>query len=166
MIKFRVAWWLKNYGVGSNEDLTILLLDIERWCVDRNAPKIKVFRPWSPPIDHDLVFNVDRSSRGFVDSNLAEVLVIHRSCVLISSIMYLVDRNITILSNSKTVVSWINGGGIGYLNYVNLLYDIKQLLSSTSIVSIDYTARSNKSLANILAKVGSDLQQERLEWGL
>ncbi|KAK2652020.1 hypothetical protein Ddye_011876 [Dipteronia dyeriana] len=186
MIKFRMAWWFKNCGVGSNENLTILLLDLEIRCVDENGHKIKVFRLWSPPIDHDLVFNVDGSSRGnpglagirgvlrdangkilcivssrveFFDAILAEVLAIHCVCVLILSKIYLVDRYITILSDSKTAVSCINGDRICHLKYVNMLYDIKQLLSSTRLVSIDYTARSSNSLA----KSGSDLQQERLE---
>ncbi|KAK2648318.1 hypothetical protein Ddye_015807 [Dipteronia dyeriana] len=192
-VKFRLALWFKNCGAGSNEDLTILLLDVKRWCVDKIRSKSKVLRPWSHPNDHDIVFNVDESSRGnpglagiggvlrdvnekvlclfsscvgLVDSNLAEVLAIHRACELISSNMYFIERNITILSDSKFAVSWINGDGFDHLNFVSVLYDIKQFLSSKITISIEFTDRSSNSLAYVLAKAGSGLQQERLEWGL
>ena len=52
--------------------------------------------------------------------NLAELLAIHRACVLIPCRMHLLDRNITILSDSKLAVSWINGEGFGNLNFFNL----------------------------------------------
>ncbi|KAI9185392.1 hypothetical protein LWI28_006777 [Acer negundo] len=113
---------IQIFGVGSSEDLT-LLLDIEGRCVDRQPTK--VIRPcsWSPPMDNDLIFNIDGSARGspglaridgvmrdasgkflclfssFVgsaDSNVAEVLAIHIACELISSCLLLSDHNITI----------------------------------------------------------------------
>ncbi|KAK2654891.1 hypothetical protein Ddye_014747 [Dipteronia dyeriana] len=189
-VKFRLALWFKNCVAGSNEDLTILLLDVERRCVDKIHSKRKVLRPWSPPNDHDLVFNVDGSSMGnpgsagiggvlrdangkvlclfsssvgLVDSNLAEVLAIHRACELISYNMYFIERNITILNDSKSAVSCINGDDFGHLNFVSVLYEIKQFLFSKSTVLIEFTNRSSNSLAYVLAKAGSGLQQERLE---
>ena len=49
------------------------------------------------------------ASIGISDSTLADVPAIHRACTLISSSMLSHDRCITILSDSKSVVSWING---------------------------------------------------------
>ena len=39
------------------------------------------------------------------DSIVAEVMAIHKACVLISSCQSLDDRNITIMSDSNTAVS-------------------------------------------------------------
>lgn len=63
-IKFRVVWWFKNFGCGSTVDTTLLLLDVEGRCVDSKL--VKVGRPssWSPPVDNDLLFNVDGSVHG------------------------------------------------------------------------------------------------------
>ncbi|KAK1558570.1 hypothetical protein Q3G72_003986 [Acer saccharum] len=99
---------------------------------------------------------------------MAQILAIHRACALISSSMLLLNRNITIMSDSKSVVSWINGEGFGHLSFVNLVYDIRQflILISMNLVSIKFTPRSSNSLADSLAKAGSRLQEERLEWGL
>ncbi|KAK2634370.1 hypothetical protein Ddye_029162 [Dipteronia dyeriana] len=183
-VKFRVTLWFKNCGAGSNEDVSILLLDVERRCIDRIHSKRKNIRPRSPPNVHDLVFYVDGSSRdnprvagirgvlrdtngkflclfyfcvGVADSNFAEVLAIRRACALISSHMYLMECKITILNDSINAVSWINNGGFGHINLVNVLYDIKQFLTSMSLVSIEHTTRSCNSLADGLAKDGSGL---------
>ena len=192
-IIFRVACWFKSFGAGSADDLTILMLDVAERCIDSHNSKRKLQYSWSPPLDHDLLFNVDGSSFGnpgmagiggvlrdasgkvlclfsscvgIADSIMAEILAIHRACDLISSRMRLSNRNITILSDSKSVVSWINGEGFGKLSLVNLIYDIRQFLLSTDLVSIKFTPRSANSLADNLAKAGSVIQEDRLEWGL
>ena len=38
-VRFRVASWFKYYGRGSNEDLTILFLDVNGRCIDRMVRK-------------------------------------------------------------------------------------------------------------------------------
>ncbi|KAK3172175.1 hypothetical protein Dsin_033156 [Dipteronia sinensis] len=192
-VRFRLAWWFKHFSSGSSEDVTILMLDVERRCVDRQPPMSKQIISWSPPLNHDLVFIVDGSAKGnsglagigvvlrdangkilcllpspvgLADSILAEVLAIHRACTLIYSSMFFKDRNITILSDSRSVVSWINGEGFGNIRIVKWLYDIRQFLLVSNLVVIKFTARSYNSLADSLAKNGSILHEERLEWGL
>ncbi|KAK4854934.1 hypothetical protein QYF36_002583 [Acer negundo] len=118
---------------------------------------IKVIRDWQEFFS---------SSVGIADSIMAEALAIHRACDLISSRMRLSNRNITIMSDSKLVVSWINGEVFGKLSLVNTIYDIRQFIMSTDSVSIKYTPRSANSLADNLAKAGSGIQEDRLERGL
>ncbi|KAK3190292.1 hypothetical protein Dsin_029853 [Dipteronia sinensis] len=192
-VRFRLAWWFKHFSSGSSEDVMILMLDVERRCVDRQPPMSKQIISWSPPLNHDLVFIVDGSAKGYpglagigvvlrdangkilclfsspvglADSILAEVLAIHRACTVIYSSMFFKDRNITILSDSRSVVSWINGEGFGNIRIVKWLYDIRQFLLVSNLVVIKFTARSYNSLADGLAKNGSILHEERLEWGL
>ncbi|KAK2641058.1 hypothetical protein Ddye_022821 [Dipteronia dyeriana] len=164
-VKFRVALWFKLYG-PSSKDLTILLLDVEGRFVDSLSTKIKASGIGEVLRDaNGKVLCLFSAGVGRGDSILAELLAIHRACALISSHMFLLDRNITILSDSKMVVSWIEGEGFGNLNLVNWVYDIKQFLASLNSVSIKYTSRSCNSLADSLAKSGSSIQAERLVWG-
>ncbi|KAK2656506.1 hypothetical protein Ddye_009558 [Dipteronia dyeriana] len=156
-----VALWFKNCGTGCKKDSTILLLDVKGRCVDSQLSKIKVPGISRPPMDHDLVFNVDGSAKeysglagiggvmcdangkvlclfsaclGVGDSIMAEVLGIHRACALISSDMFFLERNITILSDSKSTISRIKGEGFGHLRLVNWVYDIRQFLLSMNKV--------------------------------
>ncbi|KAK2635508.1 hypothetical protein Ddye_030300 [Dipteronia dyeriana] len=101
----------------------------------------------------------------FVDSLMAEILAIHRACALISSGMFLLNRNIFIMSDSKSIVSWIIGDGFGHLRLVNFMYDIRQFLLFMNSVSIIFTPSISNSLADNLAKAGTVLMEERLEWG-
>ncbi|KAK0608412.1 hypothetical protein LWI29_030312 [Acer saccharum] len=191
-IKFRVVWWFKNFGFGSNEDITILLLDVGGRCVDKKPVKIVKPCSWSPPVDNDLFFNVDGSARGnpgkagiggvlrdasgktlclfsdsigIADSILAEIIAIHRAVMLISSNQLYSHRRITILSDSKSVVSWINGVGFGNLSHVKLVYDIRQSILHRKSISIAFTPRGSNALADSLAKNGAVSIGERLEWG-
>ncbi|KAK2648873.1 hypothetical protein Ddye_016362 [Dipteronia dyeriana] len=63
-VKFRVGWWFKNFGSGCFKDITILLLDTEGRCIDRQP--VKDIRPcsWSSPLNNDLIFNVGGSAGG------------------------------------------------------------------------------------------------------
>ncbi|KAK3224610.1 hypothetical protein Dsin_004472 [Dipteronia sinensis] len=64
LIRFRLAWWFKHHGKGSNETLTAILLNIKDLCVD---PKpVQKYRNvnWIPPLNGDLKFNVDGFALG------------------------------------------------------------------------------------------------------
>jgi ribonuclease HI len=147
-------------------------------------------RTWSPPLNNDLIFNVDGSARGnpnragiggvlrdvrgqilclfsasigAANSILAKVLAIHRACELVSTCQFSDDKNITIMSDCKAAVSWINGEGFGNLSLVRLVYDIRQLIMSRNNISIVFTPRSSNSLSDILAKARSHSNEDRLE---
>ncbi|KAK2655849.1 hypothetical protein Ddye_008901 [Dipteronia dyeriana] len=110
--------------------------DIQERCVENRPRKYNRSDEWKHPQRDDLMFNVDgsirgspgwagmggvlRDSRGKVlcmfsfclgvtDSNSVEIFVILRACHLDSMNQSLVNRKVTIVSDSKTAVSWING---------------------------------------------------------
>ena len=60
-----MASWFKYYGMGSNEDLTILFLDVGGRCIDRVERKMKATAVWIPPNGENLSFNVDGSTLGY-----------------------------------------------------------------------------------------------------
>ena len=41
-VKFKVALWFKNHGLGSEDALTLILLDINERCADKKVMKIFV----------------------------------------------------------------------------------------------------------------------------
>ena len=106
------------------------------------------------------------SSVGNVDSITAEILAIHKACLLISSLRVLDDRMITIWSDSSSAILWINGEGFGSLSLIQLIYDIRQFVSSRPLISVKFLPRGRNSLADCLAKAGVDLLVERLEWSI
>ena len=112
MVKFRLAWWFKNFGRGSKDDVTLLLLDVEGRCVDNVSERTIKACLWSPSPAIDFSFNVDgsvigsqglagiggvlreadgkilcsfSSPVGVTDPITAEILAIHKACSLISS---------------------------------------------------------------------------------
>ncbi|KAK1583176.1 hypothetical protein Q3G72_021590 [Acer saccharum] len=85
-------------------------------------------------------------------SGSAEVQAIHKACNLISSNPLLNDRSITIVSDSRSAVSWINSDNFGNLNLVNFVYDIRNCIQSRVGISIIPTNREVNSLSDSLAK--------------
>ncbi|KAK2647272.1 hypothetical protein Ddye_022467 [Dipteronia dyeriana] len=151
-IKFCVALWFKNFGCGSDVDLTLLMLDVKERCVDSNSTK--VIRSKTKVISHasKFCFYVDGSSRGnpgeagiggvLRDDNgkilgmfsyyvgvlgamSVEIYVIHRACQLLIDKMASLDSNIIIFSDSSSVVDWCNGEEFGNFNLVLLVHDIR-----------------------------------------
>ncbi|KAK1592575.1 hypothetical protein Q3G72_027288 [Acer saccharum] len=96
---------------------------------------------------------------------IAEVLAIHKAYQLISEKASLVQRCITIFSDSKSAVSWIKSVDFGNLQLVHLLYDIRQFLKSLNGFDIKYMPRESNSFADSLAKAASSEGGDRLEWG-
>ena len=166
----------------------MLLLDIKERYVDRST--VKVVKPcvWSPSLDDDLFFNIDGSARGCLgmasirgvlrdaygkifclfssgigvsDSTSAEVHTILRAFNLIFTNRLFANRNISITSNSKAIVSWANGEGFGRLNLVKEIYENRLFLQTMNYFSIKFMPRGTNSLSNSLAKAGTSLQEER-----
>ena len=193
LVKFRVVWWFKNLGKGSSDPVTLLLEDIRDRCVDSIDSKVPRPVGWDPPPANVLMFNVDGSARGspaaagiggvlrdsngkvlcsfstFVgcmDSNSAEIYAIHRACMLLASATHLPICNVTIVSDSKSVVSWCNGKDFGNIMLVDLVYDIRSFLHSWDGLSIKFMYRGLNSFTDGLAKLGSSRMGDRVEWGV
>ncbi|KAK2654791.1 hypothetical protein Ddye_014647 [Dipteronia dyeriana] len=189
-VKFRVAWWFKNHGGGSNVDLTLLLLDIKERCIDKASAKAVTSKGWSYPTENKLFFNMDGSANGspgeagirgllrnvsrrilclfsyylgIKDSRTAEIHAILRACQLISSNQFLINRNITIISDSLSLVSWIKGKDFGNFELVRIMYDIRHFLQDRRGLDIEFKQRSSNSLADSLAKAGSSRCGDKLE---
>ncbi|KAK3198663.1 hypothetical protein Dsin_022078 [Dipteronia sinensis] len=64
LVRFRVAWWIKNLWKGSNDPITFILLDIAERCIDSSKVKIPKVEKWMHPPPEVLKFNVDGAARG------------------------------------------------------------------------------------------------------
>ncbi|KAK2639286.1 hypothetical protein Ddye_027081 [Dipteronia dyeriana] len=164
---------------GSEVPITALLLNTVDLCTESKRCRVPYNEVWRPPVKNLLKFNVNGSVRGkpgpagiggvlrdftgkflcmfslyvaVLDSNLAELLAIEKACSLVVSNWALYGLLIDIASDSKVAVYWINDEGICSLNYVNMVYDCRELIRSHGGISIYYISRSMNSFANILAK--------------
>ncbi|KAK2659775.1 hypothetical protein Ddye_006308 [Dipteronia dyeriana] len=93
---------------------------------------------------------------GVKDSNAAEILAIHKAMDLCSSVFACMGRNLVIESDSKIVISWINSKGIGNVNHVQLIYDIRDKLQFLSGV-VKFRSRASNQFADNLTKLGSSI---------
>ncbi|KAK1582938.1 hypothetical protein Q3G72_019669 [Acer saccharum] len=104
-------------------------------------------------------------SIGLHDSNTAELLAIHKACELCVSNEVLVGRDIEIVSVSKMAVSWVNDEDFGCDKHVQIIYDIRSMISSSNNISVIFNLRTSNSVTNSLAKRGSSLIGDSIVWG-
>ncbi|KAK3227433.1 hypothetical protein Dsin_007295 [Dipteronia sinensis] len=183
-VKLKVAWWFKFYGRGSTDPITFILINIKDRCTDSIVSKQKKVEEWIPPITNGLKFNVDGSVRGkpgpagiggvlrddygrilclfslFVgirDSNEAEPMAIEKATQLCASNPSMMGRDITIVSDSKVAVSWINKAGFGNINHVDTVYSVRHYLASLGGTVVSFASRASNSFADNLAKLGSSI---------
>ena len=191
LIRFCVAWWFKHYGSGSSDSITILSQNLEEFCRDPVKSKKNVVVHWVPPVLGVLKFNVDgsvryqsgmagiggvlRDSNGMVlcffslsvgvqDVIAAELMAIKKACSLCVLNSALMGKFIEIVSDSLVVVTWINSDNVGSLDYVNLVYDIRDLMGRHGNLSLVFCSRASNTFADDLAK-GSNLMGNVVHWG-
>ncbi|KAK0599556.1 hypothetical protein LWI29_006326 [Acer saccharum] len=191
MVKFRVGWWFKYIGKGSKEPITLILLNIAERCVDVKTPKLPKHKDWMSPKPELLKFNVDGSARGvpghagvgevlrdcrgrvlcvfsdsvgIQDSVTAELSAIAKACGLCLSRTELKGAKISVVSDCKQVVAWINCNGVGEWKYLLLILEIRSLLSRLNQVVVEYEPRETNHFADALAKRGADGGGFLLKW--
>ncbi|KAK3220390.1 hypothetical protein Dsin_014360 [Dipteronia sinensis] len=191
MVMFRVAWWFKHHGKRCTDDITIILLDINQRCVDHLNVRRNSVSEWKPPSSDVLLFNVDGLSKGepvmagiggvlrnstgrtlgkfsyFVgnqDAITAELLAIRKACSLVASNHFFLKHKVTIASDSKVAVAWINDKNFGSLKHMDLLYEIQSFLNSLEGVVVKFSPGEMNSLADRMAKLSSTSKIDRLEW--
>ena len=71
---------------------------------------------------------------------------------------------IVIESDSRVAVSWVLDGDYGNLALLDVIYDIRSMLRDSSNVSICFVSRSSNEVADSLAKRGSMMDGEVVEW--
>ncbi|KAK2653310.1 hypothetical protein Ddye_013166 [Dipteronia dyeriana] len=98
---------------------------------------------------------------GMQDSNTAELLVIQKAYDLCASSSLLIDT----VSDSMITVSWVNNSECyGSLQNINIFYNNRGCLQQLKGLSVIFNSRIANSLADSLAKSGSNGSEDRLEW--
>ncbi|KAK2657469.1 hypothetical protein Ddye_010521 [Dipteronia dyeriana] len=166
LVRFRVAWWFKHFGKGSEDPITLILLDIEDRCSEVSKVQISNAKEWIPPVGDVLKFNVDGSARCLPGWLLW--LKFRLSLRLVNSVSAseLAGRYVEIVSDSMTAVSWINCTGLGNINYAQMIYDIRRNLSLHGMATVVFGARSSNSFADMLAKSSSMNGGDVINWSL
>ncbi|KAK4841008.1 hypothetical protein QYF36_023775 [Acer negundo] len=146
---------------------------IPRVCVDvkhlevlyglmvEKSVKLKKNKVWVPPIDPALKFNVDgscevelgRAGIGGVFCNSNE-----------ETKESLGGIHICIESDAKEVVSWVLNGDFSRVELVDIIYEIRELLSSLENVSVRFSRRDMNSLVDAQARRVSILDGDSVIW--
>ena len=103
---------------------------------------------------------------GQLSADSVELLAILRACQLCASQLILTAKNIVIISDSSSVVSWVNDTGVGNLYHLDYIMEIRQWKSSLGNLSVIFNSRVTNSLADSLAKRAVDHKEDRLDWSL
>ena len=74
------------------------------------------------------------------------------------------DRDITVVSDSKVAVSWVNSKEFGNVEHVNSIYDIRTILKERGGLQVVFESRIFNSFADSLAKMGSNEGGDFVEW--
>ena len=74
------------------------------------------------------------------------------------------NTSVTILSDSKSAVDWINDDHFGSLEHVDWLNDIRNFLMSLNGLRIAFSPRGLNSFADGLAKLGASASGECVDW--
>ncbi|KAK3228053.1 hypothetical protein Dsin_007915 [Dipteronia sinensis] len=94
----------------------------------------------------------------------AEVLAIAKAIELCITKQEVRDKEIIFESDSKTSVSWINGGGLGSIDHLQSVFNIRNNLNILSRAYVVFKSRVFNSVADSLAKKGAEGRQEVLSW--
>ncbi|KAK3217812.1 hypothetical protein Dsin_011782 [Dipteronia sinensis] len=195
MVRWRVAWWFRNCGLGSPMSPAILMLNLKVGCVNTSIKIRNIGIRWCCPAESELKFNVDGSSRGNSDpagiggilrnhagatlcmfssflgddisSACAEIYAIHKACELCEKASCPVSKRIIIESDSKSAVSWVNGvNGVGNVRLMDVILDIRDILSrNASRIKVQFVSISGNVSVDLLAKLGALSGLVQEVWG-
>ncbi|KAK2656145.1 hypothetical protein Ddye_009197 [Dipteronia dyeriana] len=98
------------------------------------------------------------------EASAAELLAIHRACLLCASNTSLKGFSILIESDSKVAIEWVKQDDFGYLPMVQVIYDIRATLRRLGNLLVCFTQRESNSDVDALAKRGLDLDGEVINW--
>ncbi|KAK3188251.1 hypothetical protein Dsin_027812 [Dipteronia sinensis] len=191
LVRFRVAWWFKVLGNNVTESVSMLMLNLNHCCVEKRRVKISAIKDWVPPLMNTYKFNVNGSARGnprhagiggvlrdsngkvvclfsfyvgIMDSNAAEITAIHKAIQICRSDPFLSGEVVSIVSNSKVAVSWINNEDFRSIEHVSMISYIREQLKTLGGLEVVHASRMFNSFADNLAKLGSGLNDDFLHW--
>ncbi|KAK3189924.1 hypothetical protein Dsin_029485 [Dipteronia sinensis] len=96
------------------------------------------------------------NSVGITDSNTAELWAIEKAVRLCNDNQELRGRDIVVVSDSKVACS---------MAHVNSIYDIRSCMRDFGSLEVVYDSRAYNSFADSLAKMGSSMIGDFVEWG-
>ncbi|KAK3206432.1 hypothetical protein Dsin_020478 [Dipteronia sinensis] len=102
---------------------------------------------------------------GITDSNTAELWAFKKAVQLCIANPELWGRDIAVVSDSKVAVSWVNDEDFGNIGHINSIYDIRSSMSYFGSLEVVYDSRAFNSFADSLAKMGSSIVGDFVEWG-
>ncbi|KAK2658615.1 hypothetical protein Ddye_005148 [Dipteronia dyeriana] len=176
------AWNLNQNGKNVFDSVSILMLNLKLGCVESKRVKKSVIKDWVLPLMSSFKFNVDGSVRGqlrqarmggvlrnsngkvvclfsyFVgtmDSNAAEILAIHKEIEICSFTSSLHGQMVSIVSDSKVVVSWIYNKDFRSIIHMRLISFNRMQLKSHEWLEVVYASVMYNSFADSLAKIGA-----------
>ncbi|KAK2651333.1 hypothetical protein Ddye_018822 [Dipteronia dyeriana] len=100
---------------------------------------------------------------GVLDSNVAELWDIRRAVVFCQSNLSLQGRNISVVSDSKVAVSWVNNSDFGNITQTNSIMDIRNIINSIGGMAI-FDHGIFISFADCLAKMVASTSGDLIEW--
>ena len=193
MVKFRLGWWFKHFGRGSETPITLIILNIVECCSEKPKSMSQKKESWVPPLENSLFFNVDgavtnppgpagiggvlrdhngkimcvfSSYVGIQDVVTAELLAIIRACDMVSLREELFLKPLTVISDSNTVVNWILGSSPELNKHEQIIGDIRRWLGLHNWVRVEYRSRWSNSFADTLAKKGLNSGIDELWWSV
>ncbi|KAK3198957.1 hypothetical protein Dsin_022372 [Dipteronia sinensis] len=101
---------------------------------------------------------------GTMDSNAVEITAIHTAIEICSSAPSHYGQVVSIVSDSKMAVSWINNEDFGSLEQVRMISFIRVQLKSLDGLKVVHTSRMFNSFVDNLAKMGSGSNGDFLHW--
>ncbi|KAK2654741.1 hypothetical protein Ddye_014597 [Dipteronia dyeriana] len=115
---------------------------------------------------YGVVFCSFSASVGKVDGSTAELMAIHKACLLYFLKGLLSRRSVLIESDSKVVLSWLKDCDFGNLALMNIIYEIRSMLHTYGNLLVSYASRDSNMVADGLAKKGLFTDGECVVWNL
>ncbi|KAK2651336.1 hypothetical protein Ddye_018825 [Dipteronia dyeriana] len=101
---------------------------------------------------------------GVLDSNVAELWDIRRAVEFCQSNLSLRCRNISVVSDSKVAVFWVNNSDFGNIAQTNSIMDIRNIINSIGGMEVIFDHRIFISFADCLAKMVASTSGDLIEW--
>ncbi|KAK3197796.1 hypothetical protein Dsin_021211 [Dipteronia sinensis] len=103
---------------------------------------------------------------GIRDALTVEIMAIAKAIELCMTKPDVCKKDITLISDSREAVSWINRGGCGNSDHMHSVSDIRSNLIKMDQAHIIFKSRASNSVADSLAKRGSEGGEDRESWSI
>ncbi|KAK2641777.1 hypothetical protein Ddye_023540 [Dipteronia dyeriana] len=150
---------------GFIDQVSLMHLNNGKACIDTTEDKRPNLVVSSSLAADSLKFSVDGSVQGILDSIVAEIMAIQKACELCTLSRKVVGRKVSIMSDYKVVVSWVNNEAFDDLDHVNIIYDIRCKIRMSGNIEVVFNYKSSNTFVEMLAKKGSRKFGDFVVWG-